>query len=83
MYESTVIPESLEWIGGWNDFFETKNESWQIIGDFSELPIFQENELDRASVNEKIVNYLSTALADGVISIPDYLSELKKYKIIS
>ena len=29
-YESTIIPETAEWIGGINGYFETENESWKM-----------------------------------------------------
>jgi phage portal protein BeeE len=82
-YESTIIPDAKEWIGALNKFFSLESESYEIVGDFSHLPIFQEDELDRAKVNTQVVNYLSRAFQDGAISLDEYQSELKANNVLS
>ena len=80
-YENTIIPEFSEWIGAINKYFGTENESWELIGDYSHLPIFQENIKERSSSLQTMVNALSKALADGAITIDQYQAELLKFGI--
>ena len=81
MYEGTTIPEFNEWIGGINKYFETENESWELRGDFSHLPVFAENVKERSASLQTLVNALSKALADGAITIEQYQTELLKFGI--
>jgi phage portal protein BeeE len=81
-YENTIIPEMHEWIGALNAFFDTENRSWEITGDFSHLPFFQVNELDRSKTNQNVVNYLSKLLEDSAISLNEYQSELRRLGVI-
>ena len=80
-YESTIIPDWKEWIGGINKGFGTETESWELRGDYSHLPIFQENVKERGSALQTLVNALSKALEDGAIDIEQYQNELKKFGI--
>jgi hypothetical protein len=81
MYESTIIPEFSEWIGGINKFFGTENESWELRGDFTHIPVFSENVKERSASLQTLVNALSKALADGAITIEQYKNELQKFNI--
>jgi len=80
-YESTIIPETAEWIGAINQFFETENETWKIIGDYSHLPVFSENQKERGQALQTIVNSLSQALEDGAITLDQYKAELERFGI--
>jgi phage portal protein BeeE len=80
-YQDTIIPEFNEWIGAVNQFFGTENEGWKLIGDYSHLPIFQDNIKERSQSLQTIVNALSRALADQAISIEQYQAELQKFGI--
>ena len=80
-YESTIIPEFKEWIGAINKFFGTEKETWELSGDYSHLPIFQENIKERGQSLQTIVNALSKALEDGAISLQQYQAELSKFGI--
>ena len=81
-YENTIIPEMNEWIGALNAFFESETKSWEIVGDFSHLPFFQVNELDRAKTSANIVTYLSKAFADGAINLATYTAEMQRLGVI-
>lgn len=80
-YESTAIPEFSEWIGAINKHFGTENETWELRGDYTHLPIFQDNIKERSSALQTIVNALSQALEDGAITIEQYQGELAKFAI--
>ena len=80
-YENTIIPEFSEWIGAINHYFGTEKESWELIGDFTHLPFFQEDKKQRGQALQTLVNSLSQALQDGAITIDQYQSELKKFGI--
>jgi len=78
-YESTIIPETAEWLGSLNKYFGLHNESWELRGDYTHLPIFQENVKERGAALQTIVNALSKALEDGAITLEQYQAELKKF----
>ncbi len=80
-YQDTVIPATQERIQGFNEFLETENRSWQIVGTFDHLPIFQEDLRDRAETLDTLVNALNVALGDGAITVEDYRRELSKLKL--
>lgn len=81
LYQNAIIPESLEWIGALNNFFDTENKSWVIVGSYDHLPVMQENLKERGNALVLVTNALSKAYQDGAISLPQYQSELKKYGI--
>jgi hypothetical protein len=80
-YQDTIIPEFNEWIGAVNQYFGTENEGWKLIGDYSHLPIFQDNIKERSQSLQTIVNALSQALADNAIGLEQYQAELQKFGI--
>ena len=80
-YESTIVPEFKEWIGSINKFYGTENESWELVGDYSHLPVFAENIKERGQSLQTIVNALSKALEDGAITLEQYQAELSKFGI--
>lgn len=80
-YQDTIIPESNERTEAINQYFGTENESWKIIGDFSHLPIFQEDIKARSQALQTTVNALSIMLEDGAIDLTQYQAELERYGI--
>lgn len=78
MYENTIIPEAEEWIGAMNAYFGTENESWELVGDFSHLNVFQENSKERGDAINRLATGLSRALADQAINVEDYRQELRR-----
>ena len=81
MYQDTIIPAMIERIGSFNKKFETENKSWEIIGSYEHLPIFQENIKERAQSITLLCTGLNKAFQDGAISIDDYKKELSKFGI--
>jgi HK97 family phage portal protein len=81
MYQDAIIPSTIERIGALNKKFDTENKSWEIIGSFDHLPIFQENIKERAQSITLLCTGLNKAFQDGAISIDDYKKELSKFGI--
>ena len=77
-WNNTIIPEALEWVDGLNDVFGTEKESWKIIADFVDIPVLQENIAERGTAIKSLVDALSIALADRVITPEEYQKELNK-----
>jgi uncharacterized protein YozE (UPF0346 family) len=77
-YQDTIIPESREWTDALNKYFETENESWQIVGRFDHLPVLQEDKNENANTLNTLTNALSTQLADGVITTDEYKEQINQ-----
>jgi hypothetical protein len=81
LYEDTVIPETIEWVSALNHKFDTDSKSWHIVGTFDHLPIFQENQQERANALNTTVTALYTALQAGAIDLAIFETELAKFGI--
>ncbi len=80
MYTSTLIPDALEWLGALSKQFFPEQET-RLRPDYSHLPCFQEDIKFRADALNVIIQALSKALLDQVITIEEYREELVKYGI--
>lgn len=81
MYEEAVIPDMDEKISALNMSLETDKKSWEVVVDFKHLPVFADDQKQRAISMKQSVDALSRALADGAITIEQYQTELRKYGI--
>lgn len=81
LYQNTIIPESIEWIGAINKKADTMNKSWCITMTYDHLPVFQENVKERSVALSQTITALSKGLADGIITADMYLAELAKFGI--
>ncbi len=77
LYIRTVMPEANEWIGGVSSEF-MPDSATSLVAEYLHLPIFQEDLKARGEAMTTLVNALSKALADQVITIQIYQDELKK-----
>jgi len=75
-YSDSIIPEANEWCGGISAKVYPDGKK-SLILDYLHMPIFQEDMKQRGDALTSMVNALSKALADGVISIEEYKEELK------
>jgi hypothetical protein len=80
-YESTIIPESSEWIGGINQYLGTEQYEWELQMDYSHLPVFQENKSEKADAVNKAVKALDIAYQSGIITREEYKAELQNFGI--
>lgn len=76
-YTETIIPEMTEWIMAVNDAI-MKDSNFEIVADFSHLPIFQDDIKHRADAVNATVAYLSKLLSDNQITNEEYRAELLK-----
>jgi hypothetical protein len=79
-YSDTVIPEANEWIAALNHEF-LKDAREKAIIDYSHVHLFAEDIQLKSTALEKMVNSLSKALQDNVITSDEYKEELKKLGI--
>ena len=79
MYEDTIIPDAEEKLSALNLMFDGK--TWEVVGDFHHLPVFAEDQKQRAISLKQMVEALSKALTDGAITIEQYQNELKRFGI--
>jgi len=82
LYENTIIPEAEEWIGALNSQFETEGESWEIVGSYTHLNVFQENLKEKGDALNRITLALSNALNVGMIDRDEYREELRRFGLI-
>jgi len=81
LYQDTVIPTTQERVKALNDYLGTESKSWEIVGSFDHLPIFQEDLKERSEALNTLVNALNVMLTDGAITIQQYQEELQKFNI--
>jgi hypothetical protein len=82
LYENTIIPEAEEWLGALNSQFETEGESWEIVGSYTHLNVFQENLKEKGEALNRITTALRNALADGAINLDEYREELRRFGLV-
>lgn len=79
-YQDTVIPEAQERASALNAKYFPDGKL-KIIADFSHLHIFQEDLKHKAELLKSMTESLSKLFQDGVISLEEYKSEIKKLGI--
>ena len=52
LYQDAVIPETESDFEAINNFFETEKLGWKVIGDFSHVPVLQEDEQQAATTQK-------------------------------
>lgn len=82
LYENTIIPEAEEWIGAMNSQLETENETWEVVGSYAHLNVFQENLKERAQSVKMMTDALRFALMDEAINLEDYRNELRRMGLV-
>ena len=81
MYQNTIIPEAIEWIGAMNKKAETMDKSWYITMTLDHLPVFQENAKERAQSLSMTAAAFEKLITTGVMTVPQAQAELQKYGI--
>ena len=80
-YEETIIPDAKEKIDALNLMLDTENKSWNLVADFSHLPVFSEDVKNRTESLARLVTALNDALSVGAITMDQYKKELQKFNI--
>lgn len=78
-YTNTIIPEANEWVGAINRRF--KDKPWEVIVKYDHLDVFSDDLKNRAQALTLMINALSRAFQDQVITMEEYRFELSKLKI--
>jgi hypothetical protein len=81
LYQNTIIPEAQEWVDGLNRKLNTADKSWTIHMTYDHLPVFQENQKERAGALMQLTAALDKALMAGAITVDQYKAELQKFGI--
>lgn len=81
-YQNTIIPEANEWTDALNRRFEAVGKSRMITMTYDHLPVFQENEKERAQAMAMMAGAIEKLIAQGVMSIPQAQAELAKFGIL-
>ena len=76
LYDSTIIPESKDFMIGINNFFKTIDEGIEILANFDHVAALQTNQLDEAKTNQLNGRTKLEAFRTGAIVYNDYLESL-------
>jgi len=76
LYDSTIIPESKDFMVGLNNFFNTRELGIELIGSFDHLNILQINKKDEAQTNKIKGETALSAFKVGAITYNQYLAAL-------
>lgn len=77
-YENSIIPEAQERIDALNKAFGTESKTFEIVGKFDHLPMFQDDLKAKAATMTLVTNSLSKMYQDGAITLEQYQKELSK-----
>lgn len=75
--QDTVWPDGIEWCGAINRKYLLDDPKAKLTVDYSHLSIFQEDLKNRSDAMNTLIQALSKALADQVITLEEYQYELK------
>ncbi|QQV90586.1 portal protein [Polaribacter phage Danklef_4] len=73
LYDSTIIPESEDFMQAFNQFLKLKESGIQLIGSFDHLNILQGNKKEEAQTNREKEKTALSAFKIGAIKFNDYL----------
>lgn len=71
-YQNTIIPDAQEYVDGLNAFFGTADKPYTIVGEFQDLPIFDEDKKEKAQTIQLTTSSLSQQYNDQAISLEEY-----------
>lgn len=74
MYQDTTIPESKDWLIGFNNFLKMGGSGVIIKGTYDHLPVLQSDKKDEAEVNSKDSNRLKEMFLNGAIIYNTWLN---------
>ncbi len=76
LYDSTIIPESKDFMIGINNFFKTIDQGIEILANFDHVAALQTNQLEEAKTNQLNGRTKLEAFRTGAIVYNDYLESL-------
>jgi hypothetical protein len=76
LYDSTIIPESNDFLIGLNHFLNTEENGIELLGSFDHLNILQINKKEEAETRKLKHEVAMAAFRSGAITYNDYLAEI-------
>lgn len=76
LYDSTIIPEAVDFMIGLNNFFNTAELGIELIGSFDHLNILQEDKKEESETQKNKEATALSAFKIGAIKYNDYLAAL-------
>ena len=76
LYDSTIIPESKDFMVSLNNFLRTSEHGIELIGSYDHLNILQENKKEEADTREINQKTALSAFKIGAITYNDYLNAI-------
>ncbi|WP_421809055.1 phage portal protein [Flagellimonas sp.] len=76
LYDSTIIPESKDFMVSLNNFLRTKEHSIELIGSYDHLNILQENKKEEADTRRVNQETALAAFKIGATTYNDYLNSI-------
>ncbi len=73
MYNETIIPESKDWVKGFNQLLKLEDEGLELIGDFSHVAALQENQKEAAEKTQKLTLSGEKLFKGGAITYNKWL----------
>ena len=76
LYDSTIIPESKDFMVSLNNFFKTAEHGIELLGSFNHLKVLQSNQKEEAETTKLNEQAAVSAFKIGAIIYNDYLRAL-------
>ncbi|MAX71808.1 MAG: hypothetical protein CMC76_12050 [Flavobacteriaceae bacterium] len=76
LYDSTIIPETEDFMLNFNNYFNTESLGIEIIGSYEHLNILKANKKEEAETTEKHSQTAERAFRSGAINYNDYLTAI-------
>lgn len=76
LYDSTIIPESADFMVGLNNFLKTEEHGIELLGTYDHLHILQINKKEEAETNKIKEESALSAFKIGAITYADYLNAI-------
>lgn len=76
LYDSTIIPESKDFMVALNNFLNTKEHGIELLGTYDHLHILQENKKEEADTKKTNQETALSAFKIGAINYNQYLSSI-------
>ena len=76
LYDSTIIPETNDFMSNFNYFFNTESLGIELIGSYDHLNILQSNKKEEAETVDKNSQAADRDFRTGIITVNQYLARI-------
>lgn len=77
LYDSTIIPESIDFMVGLNSFLNTEEQGYELIGSYDHLNILQANQKEQSETKGKNVETAIKAFMIGAVVYNEVLKAME------